>query len=169
MRPINVDDFLVMAATSFMEGVLSIWLKKRFKLSLEIFAANQVSQAEAHPHMTRSFSWRCILHTLRNSGSLTSEPLSGEFVQHTFRICQTSSLNHKHDQGFGNLHVLSYSGLLRHLASFLTHCDHRVLQRQRWGIIPPNQAVSVHQRDVLEKLFGVLIKSNTGVDCILKR
>ena len=128
--------------------------------------------------MTRSFSWCLALrpaHTEKFRKPLksmrevdTSEPLSGEmvtFVQHTCCICQKSS----HDRGFGNLHVLSYSGFLRQLASYLTHCEHRALQRQRWGIIPPNQAVSVQRRDVLERLFGVLVKWNTENDCSLKR
>ena len=56
MRPINVDDYLGMAATSFMEGVLSIWLKKRFKLSLEILEPGGEIRflKQRHPHMTRS-------------------------------------------------------------------------------------------------------------------
>ena len=60
------------------------------------------------------------------------------------------SFNHKYDQGFGNLHVLSVNGFLHQPVSYLAHCEHPMLQRQRWGIIPPNQAVSVQRRDVLE-------------------
>ena len=36
------------------------------------------------------------------------------------------------------------------------------------GVIPPNQAVSVQRRDILEKVFGVFIKSDTENDRILK-
>ena len=83
------------------------------------------------------------------------------------------SWNHKHDQGFGNLHVLSYSGFLRHVASYLTHTHTADIERYSdsdgASYRPTRRAVSSQRRDVLEKLCGVLIKSNTENGCILKR
>ena len=67
----NVDDFLGMAAASFMESILAIWLKKCFKSSLEILDPQK---------------FRKPLKSMRN----------GDFVQRTCWICQMSSLNHKH-------------------------------------------------------------------------